>query len=165
MITKIDQRTYIKSNCYNYSTSSRGFSNWRFTLSACARITGTRIHVAVTLTSMSFYNKNIKQKMFTQLSDLTTRWNLQLIKLDVDCPVSLYLVLTQIFLVSFTNFISSSLYPFERTGALCENRLKAYCIRKSKRGDLCSWMHYEVNFTCPTPETRNKTTETDKPVA
>lgn len=34
---------------------------------------------------------------------------------------------TQIFLVSLTNFISSSLYPFERIGALCENRLKAYC--------------------------------------
>lgn len=39
-------------------TSSRGFSNWRFTLSACARITGTLIHVAVTLTLISFYKRN-----------------------------------------------------------------------------------------------------------
>jgi len=38
-------------------------------------------------------------------------------------------ILTQIFLVSFTIFISSSLYPFSRTGALCENILKAYCTR------------------------------------
>jgi hypothetical protein len=37
--------------------------------------------------------------------------------------------LTHIFLVSFTIFISSSLYPFSRTGALCENILKAYCRR------------------------------------
>ena len=36
----------------------------------------------------------------------------------------------QILRVSFTIFISSSLYPFSVIGALCEKRLKAYCQEK-----------------------------------
>lgn len=42
-------------------------------------------------------------------------------------------MLTQIFLVSFTSFISSSLYPFESIGALWENKLKAYCIKETDK--------------------------------
>lgn len=38
--------------------------------------------------------------------------------------------LTQIFLVSFTSFISSSLYPLDVIGALWENKLNAYCKSK-----------------------------------
>jgi len=33
--------------------------------------------------------------------------------------------------VSFTIFISSSLYPFSVIGELCENRLNAYCSTNS----------------------------------
>ena len=58
--------------------------------SACARMTGTRMHVAAICTSCA----------------------------------------PQILRVSITIFISSSLYPFSVIGALCENRLNAYCQEK-----------------------------------
>mmetsp|Transcript_34365 Transcript_34365/g.86422 ORF Transcript_34365/g.86422 Transcript_34365/m.86422 type:complete len:266 (-) Transcript_34365:317-1114(-) len=68
------------------SFSSSSVSKVKLMLSACARITGTRMHVAAISTVLQ----------------------------------------SQIFCVSFTIFISSSLYPFSVIGALCEKRLKAY---------------------------------------
>lgn len=128
----------LKHSCTQLNcdiTSSRSFSNWRFTLSACARITGTLMHVAVTLTSLSFYKsrivKNIEQVDYTKQTCTTVHQRnsnkspydyMNKVKQKTRCEK-----LTQIFLVSFTIFISSSLYPFSRTGALCENKLKAYC--------------------------------------
>mmetsp|Transcript_11481 Transcript_11481/g.70594 ORF Transcript_11481/g.70594 Transcript_11481/m.70594 type:complete len:220 (-) Transcript_11481:687-1346(-) len=82
------------------SSSVMSELNSRLMLSACARITGTRMHVAVTCTSL------------------------------VD----------QIFPVSLTNFISSSLYPFSPMSELWEKRLNAYCLPKISmvRGSLFS---------------------------
>lgn len=71
------------------SSSLTSRSNSRLMDSACARMTGTRMHVAVMAMSGS----------------------------------------PQILCVSFTIFISSSLYPLPVIGELWLNRLNAYCAR------------------------------------
>lgn len=99
-------------------------------------MTGTRIQVAVTLTFASllrsikqvsqckteFHLPISKEKQFTKVVHVKVRTQVASIHYSQS-------KLTHIFRVSFTNFISSSLYPFERTDALWENKLKAYCTQ------------------------------------
>jgi len=91
------------------SSSVMSQSNSRLMDSAWALMTGTRMQVAVMLTSF--------------------------------CP--------QILWVSFTIFISSSLYPFSVMGELCEKRLKAYC----RQGCDCTYNF--IKFPCTAVDHNN----------
>ena len=90
-------------------SSLRPSSNSRLMLSACARMMGTRMHVAVMAMSGS----------------------------------------PQILRVSFTIFISSSLYPLPVMGELCENRLNAYCGTRARLHQLWQAHHPSRAYSTP----------------